>query len=102
MELCRRYGEGHPELWKETLVFLTKANDIREDMLKESIQEIDRLKLLAPLQIIQILSTNEKITLGLVKDFITDKITKEKDAIEEVARILICRVIPPLSHECAS
>lgn len=87
MDLCRIYGEQYPELWKETLVLLTKADVVNEDMLKDTIQEIDRLNLLAPLQIIQILSTNEKITLGLVKEFITRKIRKEKAAIEEVSLV---------------
>jgi hypothetical protein len=63
---------------------LTSSSQIDVTKILTIIREIDRLNLLSILEIIQILSRNQEITLGLIKDFIIDKITVEKEFIDKV------------------
>jgi hypothetical protein len=66
------------------LRILTSSSQIDEIKILKIIREIDRLNLLSTLEIIQILSRNQQITLGLIKDFIVEKITVEKEFIDKV------------------
>ena len=63
---------------------MTSSSQIEESKILYLVREIDRLQLLSPLEIIQILSDNQEITLGLIKDFIIEKITIEKEFIDKV------------------
>ncbi len=63
---------------------MTFSSQIEESKILYLVREIDRLQLLSPLEIIQILSDNQEITLGLIKDFIIEKITIEKEFIDKV------------------
>ena len=66
------------------------STELDEIMTKTLVAEISRLELLGPLEIIQILSKNPRATLGLLKEFVVQKIVNERKEIEEVCEHFIC------------
>jgi hypothetical protein len=71
-------------LWVYVLKLMVQAPVIQDTLLGTLIEQIDRLHLLSPLEIIQTLSNNSNISLGLIKDFMIEKISKERDEMEQL------------------
>jgi len=54
-----------------------------ENEIKQVLYHIDRLNILPPLLVIQVLSSNPRINLGTVKSYITEQLEHSKTLIEE-------------------
>ncbi|GAW08826.1 vacuolar membrane protein [Lentinula edodes] len=79
------YGPKHPHLYTLVLRFLTSSPVLfsrHMDDVKEVIQHIDQENIMPPLGIIQVLSRNDVASVGLVKEWLIERITQERGEIQ--------------------
>ncbi|KAJ4493796.1 hypothetical protein C8J55DRAFT_499827 [Lentinula edodes] len=79
------YGPKHPHLYTLVLRFLTSSPVLfsrHMDDVKEVIQHIDQESIMPPLGIIQVLSRNDVASVGLVKEWLIERITQERGEIQ--------------------
>ncbi|KAJ3878139.1 hypothetical protein F5051DRAFT_439919 [Lentinula edodes] len=79
------YGPKHPHLYTLVLRFLTSTPVLfsrHMDDVKEVIQHIDQESIMPPLGIIQVLSRNDVASVGLVKEWLIERITQERGEIQ--------------------
>ncbi|KAG7086657.1 hypothetical protein E1B28_002597 [Marasmius oreades] len=81
----RMYGLKYPHLYPIALRFLTSSSELltkhREDVV-EVVSHIDQEGILPPLGVIQVLSRNGVASVGLVKEWLIQKIKKEREEIQ--------------------
>lgn len=83
----RKYGPEEPQLYPAALAYFTSSQRILEeagDELDVVLRKIDQDGLMAPLQVIQTLSTNAVATMGMVKKYLSDTIERERKEISNV------------------
>jgi len=80
---CKKYGDKDPNLWVHVLSYFAQKDDDCQKEIVEILNTIDKKNLLPPLQVIQILSKSKTVTLSVVKDYITRRITAESQMISE-------------------
>lgn len=83
----RRYGPEEPQLYPAALAYFTSSPRILEeagDELDAVLRKIDEDGLMAPLQVIQTLSTNGVATMGMVKKYLSDTLERERKEIYNV------------------
>lgn len=84
---CKRLGDplrgGDPSLWADVLVFLGAHEGACEEEVREVLGVVEREALLPPLIVLQALSQNKGITVGVVKDYVARQLAKDTAAIEE-------------------
>ncbi|KAM9895134.1 hypothetical protein OXX79_008271 [Metschnikowia pulcherrima] len=83
-DITREFGEEKPTLYKQMLKFIVSSSSSIEKATRKDLQflleKVSDHKLAAPIEIIKILSSNEKCSIGIVKDFLIDyfgSVTKE-------------------------
>jgi len=84
--ICSFDSAKDPNLWVQVLsYFAAKKEDCRKEI-TDVLANIDKLNLLPPLQVIQILSQNSNVTLSVVKDYIAGRMQTEEQQIREDQR----------------
>ncbi|KAF9073561.1 hypothetical protein BDP27DRAFT_1260105 [Rhodocollybia butyracea] len=79
------YGPSHPHLYTLVLRFLTSSPDLLSrhmDDVKDIIQYIDKEGIMPPLGIIQVLSRNSVASIGLIKEWLIERIKGERGEIQ--------------------
>jgi hypothetical protein len=87
IKALRKYGPEEPQLYPAALAYFTSSpNVLKEagDELDAVLKKIDEDNLMAPLQVIQTLSTNAVATIGMVKNYLTNTIERERKEISNV------------------
>ena len=87
IKALRKYGPEEPQLYPAALAYFTSDQKILEeagDELDYVLKKIDEDGLMAPLQVIQTLSTNAVATMGMVKKYLSDTIERERKEISNV------------------
>jgi len=87
IKALRKYGPEEPQLYPAALAYLTSSPKILDeagDELNVVLKKIDDNGLMAPIQVIQILSTNAVATMGTVKRYLSEAIEKERKEISNV------------------
>ncbi|UPX11010.1 Vacuolar protein sorting-associated protein 11 [Ascochyta rabiei] len=77
----RKYGPEEPALYPAALAYFTSSPEILAeagDELDSVLKKIDEDGLMAPLQVIQTLSTNGVATMGMVKSYLSATIERER------------------------
>lgn len=94
-DLVRKFGDKKPQLYKLMLKFIISKQDIFEQVkdsdFKFVLNKIDRNKIMSPLEILQILTSeqdNEFVTLGLVKDYLIDNIESQNNEINNNMKLI--------------
>lgn len=90
----RKYGPEEPQLYPAALAYFTSSPKILEeagDELDLVLKKIDQDGLMAPLQVIQTLSTNAVATMGMVKKHLSETIEKERKEISNVC-MAVCEM----------
>jgi hypothetical protein len=87
-----------PSLWATVLQYLTRSyqlpgegsgsNDDTELLFADALKHVDKLGILPPLRVIQILAENKNIPFGLVRDFIVKRLGADEDRIAEDSRAI--------------
>lgn len=87
----RKYGPEEPQLYPAALAYFTSSPKILEEAgneLDAVLKKIDDDGLMAPLQVIQTLSTNAVATMGMVKKYLSDTIEWERKEISNNRRLI--------------
>lgn len=95
IKALRKYGPEEPQLYPAALAYFTSDPQILEeagDELDFVLKKIDKDGLMAPLQVIQTLSTNAVATLGMVKKYLSDTIERERKEISNVRHVSLTTV----------
>ncbi|MCJ1468433.1 hypothetical protein MMC07_007061 [Pseudocyphellaria aurata] len=90
IKALRKYGPEEPQLYPAALAYFTSSPRILEeagDELDVVLRKIDQDGLMAPLQVIQTLSTNAVATMGMVKRYLSDTIERERKEIHNNRRL---------------
>ncbi len=88
IKALRKYGPEEPQLYPAALAYFTSSPRTLEeagDELDAVLKKIDEDHLMAPLQVIQTLSTNAVATMGMVKKYLSDTIERERAEISYVS-----------------
>ena len=84
IKALRKYGPEDPQLYPAALAYFTSSPTILEeagDELNTVLEKIDQDGLMAPLQVIQTLSVNGVATMGMIKDYLSRTIERERQEI---------------------
>lgn len=87
IQALHRYGPSHPHLYRMVLRYLTTSSDLlsrHQSDIAEILEDIDRDKILPPIAVVQILSTNGTASIGLVRGYLRKQLTAEKQEIDSV------------------
>ena len=99
IKALQKYGAEEPQLYPAALAYFTSSSQALSEAGKELevvLKKIDEDGLMAPLQVIQTLSTNSVATMGMVKKYLGDTIEKERKEIAYVRLHLLDRA--PLTY----
>ena len=81
------YGPTHPNLYKLVLRYLTSSTDLLQrhrDDVARVLDFIEKENVMAPIEVVQLLSRNNVASVGLVQQWLMERIKKGK---EEVATV---------------
>lgn len=95
IKALRKYGPDELQLYPAALAYFTSDPKILEeagDELDLVLQKIDEDGLMAPLQVIQTLSTNAVATMGMVKKYLSDTIDRERKEISNVRHTSLTQI----------
>ena len=87
----RKYGPEEPALYPAALAYFTSSPEILAeagDELHVVLKKIDEDGLMAPLQVIQTLSTNGVATMGMIKQYLSTTIDRERHEIASNRRTI--------------
>ncbi|KAK9481024.1 hypothetical protein V1514DRAFT_65848 [Lipomyces japonicus] len=90
IQTVHKYGDLEPELYPLALSYFTSSPDVMavaSEELASVLKKIEQEGLMAPLQVIQALSVNAVATIGVVKEYLTEIIEREKREIETNRRL---------------
>jgi vacuolar protein sorting-associated protein 11 len=91
IKALRKYGPEDPQLYPAALAYFTSSPQILEeagDEVEAVLKKIDDDGLMAPLQVIQTLSTNAVATMGLVKKYLSATVSREREEIAANRRFI--------------
>ncbi|PGH17107.1 hypothetical protein AJ80_04982 [Polytolypa hystricis UAMH7299] len=91
IKALRKYGPREPQLYIEALAYFASSPKILEeagDELGEVLKRIDKDGLMAPLQVIQTLSNNAVVTMGMIKKYLNENIERERKEISNNRRLI--------------
>lgn len=88
----RKYGPEDHSLYPLALTYFASSGKIIDEPgVKEEVQtclqKIDQERLLAPLQVVKILSQGGSVSMGLVKDYLAVNISRERKEIQSSRRL---------------
>ncbi|KAI9056012.1 hypothetical protein LZ554_000944 [Drepanopeziza brunnea f. sp. 'monogermtubi'] len=91
IKALKKYGSEEPQLYPAALAYFTSDPRILEeagDELDVVLKKIDEDGLMAPLQVIQTLSTNAVATMGMLKPYLQQTIERERKEIASNRRLI--------------
>jgi len=91
IKALKKYGPEEPQLYPAALSYFTSDPRVLEeagDELDAVLKKIDEDGLMAPLQVIQTLSTNAVATMGMLKPYLLQTITRERTEIASNRRLI--------------
>lgn len=89
----RKYGAKDPSLYPLALGYFSSSTEVlREPGVREELQsvlrKIDEENLMAPLQVVKVLSQGGAVTMGMVKAYLSDNISRERKEIQANRRLI--------------
>jgi len=82
LNACGKHGDKVPNLWVQALSYFAAQAEPYEEQIQTVLRAIKDRQLLPPLMILQMLSSNPRKELGVVKDFIVSSLAEENHLIE--------------------
>lgn len=86
----RLYGPTQPQLYPLVLRFLTSSNALlarHGEDLKEVLETIDEERIMPTLEVVQVLSRNGVASVGVVKDWLREKVRGMRVEVDSVSRV---------------
>jgi hypothetical protein len=89
----RRYGPEDLSLYPLALSYFSSSTAILEtpgvrDLLQEVRRRIDNENLMASLQVVKVLSQGKAVTMGMIKDYLSDNIARERKEIQSNRKLI--------------
>ena len=89
----RKYGPEDPALYTLALSYFSSSPAILsepgvKDELQRVLQRIDQQNLMAPLQVVKVLSQGGAVTMGIVKSYLADNIARERKEIQTNRKLI--------------
>ncbi|ORY56078.1 vacuolar membrane protein [Pseudomassariella vexata] len=85
IKALRKYGPEEPQLYPAALAYFTSDSKVLEEAgpeeLSKVLKRIDEDGLMAPLQVIQTLGANAVATMGMIKPYLQETISRERSEI---------------------
>ena len=83
----RKYGPEDPSLYPIALSYFSSSPEILNeggvrDELQSILRKIDQENLMAPLQVVKVLSQGGAVTMGMVKPYLSESINRERKEIQ--------------------
>ncbi|KAH8696344.1 putative vacuolar protein sorting protein [Talaromyces proteolyticus] len=91
IKALRKYGPAEPQLYVDALAYFASSPKIlaeASDELDAVLKKIDDDRLMAPLQVIQALSNNAVVTMGMIKRYLSANIERERKEISTNRRLI--------------
>ena len=93
LSALRKYGPEDLTLYPLALIYLSSSTKILEEPgvreeLQNVLRRIDQENLLAPLQVVKILSQAGAVNIGMVKNYLSDNLTRERKEIQTNRRLI--------------
>lgn len=91
IKALRKYGPLEPQLYPAALAYFTSDARVLEDAGDELAAVLDKINadgLMAPLQVIQTLSTNAVATMGMIKPYLQQTIERERKELSTNRRLI--------------
>ncbi|KAL8821396.1 MAG: hypothetical protein Q9223_000545 [Gallowayella weberi] len=91
IKALRKYGPEEPQLYPAALAYFISSPKILQEAgseLDSVLKKIDEDGLMAPLQVIQTLSTSAVATMGMIKKYLSDTIERERKEISNNCRLI--------------
>lgn len=91
IKALHKYGPEEPQLYPAALAYFTSSPETLQDAgdeIEAVIKKIDEDGLMAPLQVIQTLSTNAVATMGLIKKYLSSTVERERSEIAANRRLV--------------
>jgi len=85
---CYKFGREDPNVWIQVLTYFATLDDEGDDQkyqkeIGEVLRNIQNSDLMSPLLVLQILSQKPSMPLSVVREYISECLQKERDAIDE-------------------
>lgn len=91
-EVVEKYGKSNPNLFKLLLKLLISLkfffSQVEEADIKKLINKIKELKLMSPLELVTLLSSNDLVTIGLLKDYLIEYIDVQNKEISNNIKLI--------------
>ena len=93
LSALRKYGPKDLSLYPLALTYFASSEQTLEEAgVKEELQnilrKIDQEKLMAPLQVVKVLSQGGTVTMGMVKNYLADNIARERKDIQNNQKLI--------------
>ncbi|KAI5310739.1 hypothetical protein KEM55_002698 [Ascosphaera atra] len=91
IKALKKYGPRDPQLYIDALTYFTSSPQVLEeagDELEMVLKKIDADHLLSPLQVVQALSSNNVVTIGRIKKYLSMHIEKERKEISNNRKLI--------------
>lgn len=101
IEAVRRYGPTEPEVYPMALSYFTQSPKVLRETRTEFMEVLERIQennLMAPLEVIQSLSSNAVATMGMVKPYLSHTIEYERKDIEKAGLLLALLISESKTH----
>jgi hypothetical protein len=89
LQICVKYGLRKPNLWNKVVAFSSQQHSSKEEpneKLLRVLHEIQKNKVMTHSEIIQMLSSVDTISLGMVRPFLLNTIKDDMSVIRKVSR----------------
>jgi hypothetical protein len=91
LERCQDFGKDDPNMWIQVLTYFVSGPGSKDEIdaslsslfVNKVLTAIKEQDVLPPLLVVQILSQNRKIELKTIKDYLSDKLSKEQKKIRD-------------------
>jgi vacuolar protein sorting-associated protein 11 len=93
LSALRKYGPEDLSLYPMALTYLSSSpkilaeSGVREE-LQNVLRRIDQENLMAPLQVVKILAQGGAVNMGMVKDYLSDNVTRERKEMQGNRRLI--------------
>ena len=89
----KRYGPEDPSLYPLALSYFSSSNEVlaapgAKDELHNVLRKIDELNLMAPLQVVKVLSQGGAVTMGMVKSYLAENIARERKEVQTNRKLI--------------
>src|SRR2546423_3426503 len=89
----RKYGPEDPSIYTLALSYFSSSPSVLsepgvKDELQRVLQKIDQQNLMAPLQVVKVLSQGGAVTMGMVKSYLADNIARESKEIQRNRKLI--------------